>query len=226
MNEEIQLMVADADSTVRDIIRFCVKEEGWLIDEARDGIEAIKLLRRGQYQLIILEAELPIIDGYMVCEYVQKSPRTLIVFISRKGAEDNRLAAFDAGANDFLLKPFFPRELMARIKNLFAISNIAGKQVQFLSIGSLNINLHSHDVAVDDARIRLTPKEYNLLLFLCQNPNQAFSRDTLLDLVWGRQFDGTDRTVDTHVKSLREKIRPYEHYIATVWGFGYKFEIS
>jgi DNA-binding response OmpR family regulator len=219
-------MVADADSSVRAIIRRCAQEERWAVDEAKDGIEALKCLRRKKYHLIILELELPVIDGLMVCESLNQTPNIPVIFISKKTSEDDRLAAFEVGGNDYIIKPFYPRELVARIKNLLKLNGIVSKTNRFLISGNLKIDLHSQDVFVDEQRIKLTPKEYNLLLFFCQNSNKAFSRSMLLDLVWGRQFDGTDRTVDTHVKSLREKIKPYHNYISTIWGYGYKYEVE
>ncbi len=222
--EEIRMMVADADSSIRAIVRRCAQEQRWSLDEAKDGIEAVKFLRRRKYHLIILEVELPVIDGMMVCESLNQTPNIPVIFISKKTSEEDRLAAFEVGGNDYIIKPFYPRELVARIKNLLKLNGIVSKAEHYLTSGNLKIDLYSQDVFVDDQRIKLTPKEYNLLLFLCRNPNKAYSRGMLLDLVWGRQFDGTDRTVDTHIKSLREKIKPYHNSISTIWGYGYKYE--
>lgn len=225
-NNNIKLLIADADPSVRAIVRRCAEDEKWLLDEAKDGIEAVKLLRRKKYHLIILEVELPVIDGFMICENLKHNPDILVIFISKKSSEIDRLAAFEAGGNDYIIKPFYPRELVARIKNLLKLAGIVSMANQFLYSGKLKIDLYSQDVYADNRRIKLTPREYNLLLFFCRNPNKAFSRSMLLDLVWGRQFEGTDRTVDTHVKSLREKIKPYQNYITTVWGYGYKYEVK
>lgn len=225
MNEDvIRLLVADGDANVRDIVGFCARQEHWLCDEAKDGIAAIKLLRRKQYHLVILEAELPEIDGRLVCGQARKSTRVPIVFVSRRTAEEDRLAAFTAGGNDYLVKPFYPRELIARIKSLLTLCGISGFHHEEVICGAIRIEMLSHSVYVDNRPVQLTPKEYDLLLYFCQNPHHAFSRDALLDAVWGEQFYGTDRTVDTHIKSLREKIRPCHNTIMTVWGFGYKFE--
>jgi DNA-binding response OmpR family regulator len=225
-NNNIRLLIADADPSVRAIVRRCAEDEKWLLDEAKDGIEAVKLLRRKKYHLIILEVELPVIDGFMICENLKHNPDVLVIFISKKTSENDRLAAFEAGGNDYIIKPFYPRELVARIKNLLKLAGIVSMANQFLYSGKLKIDLYSQEVYADGRRIKLTPREYNLLLFFCRNPNKAFSRSMLLDLVWGRQFEGTDRTVDTHIKSLREKIKPYHNYITTIWGYGYKYEVK
>jgi len=218
----VRLLIADADASVREIIGYCAKEEGWMCDEAKDGIAAIKLLRHAQYHLLIMEAELPIINGKMVYNQLSEGRRPPVIFISNKTAEADRLAAFNAGGNDYVLKPFFPREIVARIKNLLHLYQISAKNHKTLDVGDLKIDLSAHTVLVDGRRIKLTPKEYTLLLLLCQYPHRAFSRDSLLNHVWGQEFSGTDRTVDTHIKSLREKIKPHQDYIATIWGFGYK----
>lgn len=225
-NNNIKLLIADADPSVRAIVRRCAEDEKWLLDEAKDGIEAVKLLRRKKYHLIILEVELPVIDGFMICENLKHNPDILVIFISKKSSEIDRLEAFEAGGNDYIIKPFYPRELVARIKNLLKLAGIVSMANQFLYSGKLKIDLYSQEVYADGKRIKLTPREYNLLLFFCRNPNKAFSRSMLLDLVWGRQFEGTDRTVDTHIKSLREKIKPYHNYITTIWGYGYKYEVK
>lgn len=224
-DDSVRLLLADSDPTVREILRFCSREEKWHCDEARDGIAALKLLRRSQYSLILLEFELPEINGELVCTQVRKNSRVPVIFLSRRNGEEDRLSSFEAGGNDFVAKPFYPRELIARIKNLLSLSGMGSGSREIVVAGKLQIDTYSHAVTVDERTIQLTPREYDLLLFLSQNPGKAFSRDSLLDLVWGKNFFGTDRTVDTHIKSLRNKIKPYHNYIATIWGFGYKFEI-
>ena len=221
----IRLLAADSDPSVREILRFCANEEKWHCDEARDGISALKLLRRWVYSLVLLEAELPEIKGEIVCAQIRKNSRVPVIFLGRKDGEDERLNGFYAGGNDFVPKPFYPRELMARIKNLLDLSGATSDTRKIVTSGPMTIDTFSHSVTVDRKEVQLTPREYDLFLFLCQNPGKAFSRDALLDLVWGKHFFGTDRTVDTHVKSLRNKIKPHDGSIVTIWGFGYKFEI-
>ncbi len=215
-----RLLIADSDSSVRDIILYSSREEGWLADEARDGIEAIKLLRRHRYGILILELELPVIDGLIVCE--QFGASVPVIFLSRRTSERDRLDAFQSGGNDFLPKPFYPRELVARIRSFLRLTGHKTADQSVLQAGDLRIDMNSQDVYIEDRLIRLTPREYSLLLFLSQNPNKAYSRESLLNMVWGHQYEGMDRTVDTHIKSLREKIRPCDKYIVTIWGCGYK----
>jgi len=197
-------------------------EQGWICDDAADGIAALKLLRRMRYHLVVLNAELPDVDGIFVCRHLRKSEMIPVIFTSKSGAETDRLAGFEAGGNDYVIKPFFPRELIARMKNLLTLTGCDTGVSKTVTAGNLRIDISSHTVSLDGRTLQLTPKEYDLLLFFCQHPFQAFSRDNLLDEVWGRDFFGSDRTVDTHVKILRGKLQPYD-YIETVWGFGYKF---
>lgn len=225
MDQETKLLVADADPAVREIIRLCVKAEGWLCDNAQDGITALKFLRRSEYHLAVLEAELPEVSGYVVCRHMRKTARMPVIFISRYGNEVSRLAGFEAGGNDYVIKPFYPRELVARVKNLLDIWGHSTYASDTIKAGDIALDLGSHQVTVSGSEVKLTPKEFDLLLFFLRNQHQAFSRDSLLQLVWGQDFFGTDRTVDTHVKSLRGKILPCQNSIQTVWGYGYKFEI-
>ena len=220
----IKILLADADASVCEIIKYFALEQGWEMNEARDGIAAIKLLRRNHYQMIILDQDLPIIDGHMVLDLTSAQRQCPVIFTGKSGTEADRLAAFDAGGNDYIQKPFFPRELLARMRNLLALYGLSERDKENLTIGPIRIERYSQTVYVDGQRIKLTPREYSLLLVLCQNPNQAFSRDALLDAAWGESFYGSDRTVDTHIKSLREKLQPYQDAIVTVWGYGYKFE--
>lgn len=225
MDQDTKLLVADADPAVREIIRLCVKAEGWLCDITQDGISALKLLRRNAYHLAILEAELAEVSGYVVCRHLRKSTRMPVIFISRHGNEASRLAGFEAGGNDYVIKPFYPRELVARVKNLLDIWGHSSHASNVIRAGDIALDLSSRRVTVNGSEVKLTPKEFDLLLFFLRNQRQAFSRDSLLQLVWGQDFFGTDRTVDTHVKSLRGKILPCQNSIQTVWGYGYKFEI-
>jgi two-component system response regulator ResD len=208
LDQDTKLLAADADPTVREIISLCARGEGWLFDGAPDGLSALKRLRRNEYNLVILEAELPEVDGFIVCRHLRKSANVPVIFISRHGNEASRLAAFEAGGNDYVLKPFYPRELVARIKNLLNIWGHDARAANIIRAGEISLDLSSHRAAVSGSEVKLTPKEFELLLFFMRNQRQAFSRDSLLQLVWGQDFFGSDRTVDTHIKSLRGKILP------------------
>ena len=219
----VKILVAEADMNICDIIKLSAADQGWTTNEAKDGIAAIKLLRRNTYQIVILSCDLPTIDGSMVLTLTRDQVRCPVIFIGKSGSEEDRLAAFEAGGNDYLQKPFFPRELIARMRNLLGLYGIFYQKRDTLAAGPIRIERHSQSVFLNDRLIKLTPREYNLLLQLCGNPGQTFSRDALLSAAWGESFEGGDRTVDTHIKTLREKLRPMQGCIKTIWGYGYKF---
>lgn len=225
MVKDTRLLIADTDAAVRGILRIAAREEGWDCIEAADGITALKLFRHNSFHIALLDYDLAELDGKIVCRQIRKSMNIPVIILSTHSGEAERLAGFAAGGNDYVLKPFYPREIIARIKSLLSLYGHAPEERKTLVRGKISINLLSHKVTVDNQQLALTPKEYDLLLFFCQNPSRAYSRDALLNLVWGEDFYGSDRTVDTHVKSLRGKIHPYHHYIVTIWGMGYKFEL-
>ena len=220
----IRLLIVDRDGAVRNVIKQLAVAQGYAFDEAADGIAALKLFRRHDYDIVIIDPDLPELDGRNVCRQIRKVSDVLILIVSARCGEQDKLGAFELGADDYIVKPFFPQELLSRIKVFLyrsgSVNRSAPKKITF---NGLFIDTVSRAVHVDDCVVQLTPKEYDLLFFLSQNPNQAFSRETLLNEVWGYDFTGSDRTVDTHIRTLRENIRPYDTFIVTVWGFGYKF---
>jgi len=220
----VKILVAEEDMSICEIIRLGAIEQGWEISIAKDGITAIKMLRRYTYQIVVLSLDLPNIDGGMVLAMMREELRCPVIFIGKSGAEEDRLAAFEAGGNDYLQKPFYPRELIARMRNLMGLYGIHYEKRDTLTAGPIRIERHAQSTFVNGNRLKLTQREYNLLLQLCSKPGHAYSREALLNAAWGESFEGGDRTVDTHIKSLREKLRPFQACIKTVWGYGYKFE--
>ena len=221
---QIKMLIADADPTVRKILKIAAGEEDWLCDEAANGIAVLKLLKHEKYNIIVIDAELPEIDGRTVCRQIRKVASIPVIFLGKSVLEEDKLAAFSAGGNDYVVKPFYPRELLARINSLLTLYGRTPEIKKVLNIGGLVIDMLSRKVTIGGREIALSPKEYDLLLYMAQNPSVAHTRDKLLSDVWGADFFGVDRTVDTHVKSVRNKIRPYHYYLVTVWGYGYKFE--
>ncbi len=221
---DIRLLIADQDSAVRSAIKKMATAQGYLFDEAADGIAALKLFRRHDYNIIILDTDLPELDGRNVCRQIRKVSDAPILIVSAKYGEQDKLNAFELGVDDYIAKPFSAPELLARIKVfLYRSGGLNRVTPAKITFSGLFIDTISRAVYIDDSAVQLTPKEYDLLFFLSQNPNKAFSRETLLNEVWGYDFTGSDRTVDTHIKTLRENIKPYDTFIVTVWGFGYKF---
>lgn len=224
--DDIRLLIVDKDEAVRNVIKQMAISHEYSFDEAANGIAALKLFRRHDYDIVIIDPDLPELDGRHACRQIRKVSDVPILITCARCSEEDKLSAFELGADDYIVKPFFPQELFLRIKVfLHRTGNLARSTPTKLTFGGLFIDTLSHTVYVDDSVVQLTPKEYNLLFFLSQNPNRAFSRETLLNEVWGYDFAGSDRTVDTHIKTLRENIKPYDSSIVTVWGFGYKFVV-
>lgn len=222
---DIRLLIVDGNSAVRSAIKERAAAERYLFDEATDGIAALKLFRRNDYSAVILDTSLPELDGRSVCLQIRKMSDVPVIIVSENNDENEKLLCFEFGADDYVVKPFSPSELMARVRVFLRRSGSSeNATLKKLSFGGLYIDLSSREVYIEENSVELTPKEYELLLFLSQNPNKAFSRNMLLNEVWGYDFSGSDRTVDTHIKTIRKRIRPYQDYISTVWGFGYRFE--
>lgn len=223
---DVRLLIVDKSGAVRNEIKKIAIEQGYTCDEAADGIAALKLFRRNDYDIVILDTDLPELDGRNVCRQIRKSSDVPIFIISERADETAALCAFNLGADDYIRKPFSAREVLARVKVFLYRTGIAAKNMPSkIEFDGLLIDTASREVTADGRHVQLTPKEYDLLFFLSQNPNKAYSREALLNEVWGYCFTGSDRTIDTHIKTLRENIRPYDTFIVTVWGFGYKFVV-
>lgn len=222
---QLRIMVVDGDELIRRELKTLLGREGYDVDLVPDGITAIKHFRRYEYHLVILDFLLPELDGKSVIFQLRKISDTPFIVLSSLHDEETILKAFELGAEDYIRKPFYIKELLVRVKVILCRRRSEQDiPAHNLSFDGLYIDTSSHKVYVDERLITLTPKEYDLLLHMAGNPNQAFSREMLLNDIWGQDYYGTDRTVDTHIKTLRDALRPRQHYIATVRGFGYKFD--
>lgn len=225
--EKIKILIVDDEERIRDMIKEYTSLEGFQIDEASDGVEALNLSKQVQYSLIVLDVMMPRMDGWSVCREIRKTSQVPIIMLTARGEEYDKLFGFELGVDDYIIKPFSPKELLARMKAIIRRSTLTGDNTlkgDRASYEGLTIEFNSRNVYVDENLASLTPKEYELLNFFVHNPNMVFSRDQLLNSVWGYDFIGDDRTVDTHVKMLRESLGSYRKFIVTVWGTGYKFE--
>lgn len=222
-----RILIVDDEELIRDMIKEYISIEGYITDEAEDGTEALKLFKQNSYSLIILDVMMSKMDGWNVCREIRKTSQVPIIMLTARGEEYDKLLGFELGVDDYIVKPFSPKELAARMKAIIrrskSVEDTASKG-ESVSFEGLVVEFDSRNVYVDGKIVNLTPKEYELLKFLVRNPNRVFSRDQLLNSVWGYDFVGDDRTVDTHVKMLRESIKDYRKFIVTVWGTGYKFE--
>lgn len=225
--ERNRILLADDEYGIREMIKEYLDMEGYIIDEASDGIEAIELFNKNKYSLVILDVMMPKMDGWTVCREIRRKTSTPVIMLTARGEEYDKLFGFELGVDDYIVKPFSPKELLARIKAIirrsFSIESINGMNSEIV-IKGLFINFDSRVVKINDEIINLTPKEYELLSFFIKNQHKVFSREQLLNEVWGYEFFGDYRTVDTHVKMLRESLKEYRSFIVTVWGTGYKFE--
>lgn len=231
-----RILIVDDEERIRRLVRMYLERNAFIVDEAEDGNEALSKALETDYALIILDLMLPGMDGRDVCAEIRQYKETPIIMLTAAGDESNRVHGFEVGADDYVVKPFSPRELIMRVKALLRRSGTTPVDNQQPSLGhllsfpGLVINIDARKVLVEDQEVLLTPKEFELLLYLAQRPEKVFSREELLRDVWNYQFFGDQRTVDTHVKRLREKLgrssdRVPQH-IHTVWGVGYKFEVS
>jgi len=226
-NEKILLV--DDEERIREMIKEYTSLEGYDIDEAADGVKALELFRENKYSLIILDVMMPKIDGWSVCREMRKTSDVPVIMLTARGEEYDKLFGFELGVDDYIIKPFSPKELLARMKAIIRRSagrDLEAKKENIVTYEGLVIEFDSRNTYVNGNIVTLTPKEYSLLTFFANNPNKVYSREQLLNEVWGYDFFGDDRTVDTHIKMLRESISEYRKFIVTVWGTGYKFEVG
>lgn len=221
------ILVVDDEERIRRLVRMYLENEGYTVEEAENGREALERFRKSSYALMILDLMMPEVDGWCVCREVRKVSNVPIIMLTARGEEFDRVLGLELGADDYLVKPFSTKELVARVKALLrrAKGSMAGND-SVLVFGKLRIEKEKHRVMIEDEIITLTPREFELLYFLAKNPGRVFSREQLMETVWGYDFYGDARTVDTHVKKLREKLSNPEvkRMIGTVWGVGYKFD--
>ncbi|EOD01112.1 response regulator transcription factor [Caldisalinibacter kiritimatiensis] len=224
---EHKILIADDEEKMRHVIKIYLEKEGFKVEEANDGEEALEKFKAEQFSLIILDIMMPKIEGWTVCRKIREESSVPIIMLTARGEEYDKLFGFELGADDYITKPFSPKELVARVKAILKRSN--NTQIQSnnsFKIGKSEIRPLSKQVLVENKEITLTPKEYELLYFLAKNQEIVMSREQLLNKVWGYEFIGDARTVDTHIKQLREKLGKYKKYIQTVWGTGYKFKVG
>lgn len=219
----LKILVIEDDPKIRDIIVTYLKRYDYDFTEAVDGRAGIDAFESANYDAVILDVMMPQMDGWTVLRTIREQSDIPVLLLTAREQERDKLFGFDLGADDYLTKPFSPKELLARLKVILRRSG-AKVATPIMAFGTLLIDTEARQVSRDGIAIKLTPKEYDLLAFLAQNPRRALSRQQLLDSVWGMDFFGDDRTVDTHIKLLRENLGPYKHWIATVWGVGYRFE--
>lgn len=218
-----KILVVDDEEKIREVIKTYAEFEGHTVVEAIDGIDAVEKAREQEFDVIVMDIMMPRLDGFSAYKEIKKTKNIPVLMLSARGEEYDKLFGFEIGIDDYVVKPFSPKELMARL-NVIVTRNQKLNDNRVMEFEGLKIDLDGRSVSVDGERVDLTPKEYELLTYLAKNKNIALSREQLLNQVWGYDFYGDDRTVDTHIKMLRNSIKQYRRFIVTVRGVGYKFE--
>ncbi|MBU3202835.1 response regulator transcription factor [Clostridium algidicarnis] len=222
------ILIADDNKQITSILGEYARKEGFIPKIALDGFEAMELFQKFQPDLILLDVMMPKMDGFEVCRNIRKTSNVPVIMITARGEDFEKIMGLDIGADDYIVKPFSPGEVMARIRAILRrITHVDLQKQQIYSFHNLTINLDDYIVTIDNQNVSLTKKEMELLWPLATNKNKVFSRDNLLNLLWGYDYYGDSRTVDSHIKRLRAKLEEFHHSsweIKTIWGIGYKFE--
>ena len=218
-----KILVVDDDKHIAELISLYMMKDGYETEEVYDGREAVKMVSSFQPDLILLDLMLPGMDGYQVCTEIRKNSRVPIIMLTAKGETFDKVLGLELGADDYIVKPFDPKELVARVKAVLRRyeSKVEEADKNVLKFDGLEINLSNYSVAYNGKTLEFPPKEFELLSFLAQNPNRVFTREQLLDRIWGYEYVGDTRTVDVHVKRIREKLNSEDEWgIRTVWSVG------
>lgn len=220
------LLVVDDEEKIRTLIRKYAEFEGHTVTEAANGMDALERCRKAPFDLIIMDVMMPLLDGLSACREIRKKLDTPIIILSARGEEYDRIGGFQLGIDDYVVKPFSPKELMLRVEAILKRTSAAKPQqdMEIFEKEGLKVNFTARIVTVDGAVADLSPKEYELLFYMIRNKNIALTREKLICEVWGYDFYGDDRTLDTHIKLLRHSIGPYSKFIVTLRGVGYRFE--
>lgn len=224
----MKLLIVDDEPAIRLLVKKYAQFEGYETDEAIDGMDAVIKCRENEYDLIIMDIMMPELDGFSAVREIRKSSDVPVIMLSARGEEYDKIHGFELGVDDYVTKPFSGKELIMRVGAVLARTNKAanaqGEQREVYENGGLKVDFTAHDVTIDNKRIEMTPKEYDLLFYFIRNKGIALTRENLISNVWGYDFYGDDRTLDTHIKLLRKSLGDYRDLIVTLRGVGYRFE--
>lgn len=219
-----KILVVDDEIKIREIIKEYAEFEGYEVAQAEEGMQAVEMVKNQDFDIIIMDVMMPKLDGYSACKEIRKIKQIPVIMLSARGEEYDKLFGFEIGVDDYVVKPFSPKELMARIRAVLNRASASQRTEDVIRYEGLEINFTAREVKIDGKKVSMTPKVYDLLFYLVKNMNIALSREKLLEEVWGFDFYGDDRTVDTHIKMLRNSLGKYRNLIVTLRGMGYKFE--
>ena len=222
-----KILIVDDEKMIRNVVKEYAEFEGYETAEAENGMEAVEMCRKEDFDMIVMDIMMPRLDGYSAVKEIRKTKQIPVIMLSARGEEYDKLFGFEIGVDDYVVKPFSPKELLARIKAVLKRGGAAEEnKIEKIRFEGLEINVTGREVTIDGKTAQLTPKEYDLLFYLVRNKGIALSREKLLEEVWGYDFYGDDRTVDTHIKMLRSSLGEYRKFIVTLRGMGYKFEAN
>lgn len=220
----MKILVVDDEEKIRSIIRKYGEFEGYEIIEAKDGMEAIDKVKKADFDVIILDVMMPELDGFSACSEIKKIKNIPVIMLSARGEEYDRIHGFEAGVDDYVVKPFSPKELMMRVKVVAGRGKQETEGADVFRYDGLEVNFTARTVSIDGKRVDMSPKEYELLFYLVRNKNIALEREKLITEVWGYDYYGDERTLDTHIKLLRNSLGEYRKLLITLRGVGYRFE--
>lgn len=221
----MHILIVDDEYNIRGLIRKYAIFEGYQVTEAANGLEAIEMCREGKFDLIIMDVMMPEVDGFSAVREIRKTSDVPVIMLSARGEEYDRLRGFELGVDDYVVKPFSPRELMMRIAAILKrVTGGASDAPEVVKLGDLTVDFTARRVTIGDTDLQLSPKEYELLFYMVRNRGIALTRERLISEVWGYDFYGDDRTLDTHIKLLRKSLGAYADRITTLRGVGYRFE--
>ena len=222
----MKILIVDDEEMIRAVLREYIEFEGGEADEACDGMEAVKLCRERDYDVILMDVMMPRLDGFSAVKEIRKFKQTPVIMLSARGEEYDKIHGFELGVDDYVVKPFSPREMMMRVGAVLrrAQPSGAGNVHETVTVENMVVDFTARQVTIDGYEVELSPKEYDLLFFMVKNRGIALTRDRLISEVWGYDFFGDDRTLDTHIKLLRKQLGDYARYITTLRGVGYRFE--
>lgn len=220
----MKLLVVDDEARIRELIKKYATFEQYEVTEAENGMQAVELCRQQDFDLIIMDVMMPDLDGFSACREIRKTSAVPILMLSARGEEYDKLHGFELGIDDYVVKPFSPKELMMRVGAILKRSGAKSESREVVDIGDLRVDFTARRVTLEGKPLDLSPKEYDLLFYLVRNRGIALTREKLLSEIWGYDFFGDDRTLDTHIKLLRRQLGPYADRITTLRGVGYRFE--
>ena len=219
----MKILIVDDETKIREVVNEYSKAMGYECDEASNGKDAIELVNRNNYDCVVMDIMMPELDGFSACKKIKATKNVPVIMLSARTEEDDKLLSFDLGVDDYVTKPFSPKELMARIKVVCERNSVHTNEKYIFD--TLVIDKDGRSVTIDGEKVMMTPKELDLLIYMVENKNIALGRDKLLSAVWEADYYEDDRTIDTHIKMLRKDLGRYADHIVTVRGMGYKFEV-